>query len=167
MTLPVNKNLEELFDLPEFDPSAENDADTIEEFLDVEQEVERIVDKVDKALPLVKGLEAADAEFDDLAAIAKEGFKDLMDLGMNVEAIRAAEIFSVAATMLGHSINAKTAKVNKKLKMIDLQLRKERNMMASKTTKPQVVENEEGEQEEQRPMDRNELLRIIKGGEGK
>jgi hypothetical protein len=37
---------------------------------------------------------------------------------------RYAEIFAVAGTMLGHALTAKTAKLNKKLKMVDLQLKK-------------------------------------------
>jgi hypothetical protein len=47
-----------------------------------------------------------------------------MDLGMNVDSRFAAEIFSVAGAMLGHALTAKQAKLNKKLKMIDLQLKK-------------------------------------------
>lgn len=80
--------------------------------------------KVESALPQVKGLEASDEEMDDLAGLAKEAFNNLMDLGMQVEARHASEIFNSASSMLGHAITAKTAKVNKKLKMIDLQLKK-------------------------------------------
>ena len=47
-----------------------------------------------------------------------------MDLGMNVDSRWASDIFGVASTMLGHAITAKTAKLNKKLKMVDLQLKK-------------------------------------------
>jgi hypothetical protein len=49
-----------------------------------------------------------------------------MDLGMNVEARYSARMFEVAASMLGHAISAKTAKLDKKLKMIDLQLKKQK-----------------------------------------
>jgi hypothetical protein len=49
-----------------------------------------------------------------------------MDLGMQVDSRFASEIFNVAGTMLGHAITAKTAKMNKKLKVIDLQLKKMR-----------------------------------------
>jgi len=47
-----------------------------------------------------------------------------MDLGMQVDSRYASEIFAVAGTMLGHALTAKQAKLNKKLKMIDLQLKK-------------------------------------------
>jgi hypothetical protein len=43
---------------------------------------------------------------------------------MQVDSRFASEIFSVASNMLGHAITAKTAKLDKKLKMIDLQLKK-------------------------------------------
>jgi hypothetical protein len=45
---------------------------------------------------------------------------------MNVEARYSARMFEVAASMLGHAITAKTAKLDKKLKMIDLQLKKQK-----------------------------------------
>ena len=76
------------------------------------------------ALPQVRGLEASDIEMDDLADKATKGFDDMMDLGMNVDSRWASDIFGVASTMLGHAITAKTAKLNKKLKMVDLQLKK-------------------------------------------
>jgi phage gp29-like protein len=82
------------------------------------------LDKVQAALPQVRGLEASDTEMDDLADKATKGFDDLMDLGMNVDSRWASDIFGVASTMLGHAITAKTAKLNKKLKMVDLQLKK-------------------------------------------
>jgi aspartate kinase len=66
----------------------------------------------------------SDEEMDELAKKATETFDDLMDLGMNVDSRYASEIFSVAGAMLGHALTAKTAKLNKKLKMVDLQLKK-------------------------------------------
>ena len=74
----------------------------------------------------MRGLEANDEEMDGLADLAKSSYNDLMDLGMQVDSRFASEIFSVASNMLGHAITAKTAKMDKKLKMIDLQLKKMR-----------------------------------------
>jgi len=82
------------------------------------------LDKIESALPAVKGLEASDTEIDELAKKATESYDSLMDLGMQVDSRYASEIFAVASTMLGHAITAKTAKLNKKLKMIQLQLQK-------------------------------------------
>ena len=90
------------------------------------QTLDENIDKIDQALPGVRGLEANDEEMDGLADLAKSSYNDLMDLGMQVDSRFASEIFSVASNMLGHAITAKTAKMDKKLKMIDLQLKKMR-----------------------------------------
>ena len=89
-------------------------------------DIDATIDKIDDALPAVRGLEATDQEMDELAGLATGSYKDLMDLGMQVDSRFASEIFSVASNMLGHAITAKTAKLDKKLKMIDLQMKKMR-----------------------------------------
>jgi hypothetical protein len=84
-------------------------------------------DKIAAALPAVKGLgDLADSELDELAKKAVDAYDDIMDLGMNVEARYSGRLFEVAASMLGNAITAKTAKLDKKLKMIDLQLKKQK-----------------------------------------
>ena len=82
------------------------------------------MDKIEQALTAVRDLDATDGEMDDLAADAKSAFDNLMDLGMQVDSRFSAEIFNSASSMLGHALTAKTAKINKKLRMIDLQLKK-------------------------------------------
>jgi hypothetical protein len=83
-------------------------------------------DKISAALPVVKGLgDVGDKELDDLAQRATDAYDDLMDLGMNVEARYSGRIFEVAGTMLKNAIDAKSAKLDKKLKMIELQLKKQ------------------------------------------
>jgi hypothetical protein len=84
-------------------------------------------DKISAALPQVKGLgDISDSEFDALAQRATDAYDDLMDLGMNVEARYSGRVFEVAASMLKNAIDAKSAKIDKKLKMIDLQLKKQK-----------------------------------------
>jgi hypothetical protein len=83
-------------------------------------------DKIAAALPAVKGLAESDAEFDALAQRATDAYDDLMDLGMNVEARYSGRIFEVAGGMLKNAIDAKAAKIDKKLKMIELQLKKQK-----------------------------------------
>jgi hypothetical protein len=63
---------------------------------------------------------------DELATLAKDKFNDLMDLGMNMEARFSGQVFQTAGVLLGHAITAKQAKLDKKLKMVDLQLKKMR-----------------------------------------
>jgi hypothetical protein len=84
-------------------------------------------DKISAALPQVKGLgDISDSEFDALAQRATAAYDDLMDLGMNVEARYSGRVFEVAASMLKNAIDAKSAKIDKKLKMIELQIKKQK-----------------------------------------
>lgn len=83
------------------------------------------IDKIAAALPQVKGLgDISDSEFDALAQRATDAYDDLMDLGMNVEPRYSSRVFEVASSMLKNAIDAKSAKIDKKLKMIELQLKK-------------------------------------------
>ena len=85
------------------------------------------IDKIAAALPQVKGLgDIADNELDELAKKATDAYEDLVDLGMNVEPRYSARIFEVAQTALKNAIDAKSAKIDKKLKMIELQLKKQK-----------------------------------------
>lgn len=82
-------------------------------------------DKISEALPRVKGLgDLSDSELDDLARKALSSYEDLMDLGMEVEAKYSTRIFEVAGNMLNAAITAKSAKIDKKLKMVELQIKK-------------------------------------------
>jgi hypothetical protein len=123
----MTRKLEELFQLPPSE-DAPTDADSppVQDFRTQLQALDDTIDKIDSALPGVRGLEANDEEMDGLADLAKSSYNDLMDLGMQVDSRFASEIFSVASNMLAHAITAKTAKMDKKLKMIDLQLKKMR-----------------------------------------
>jgi hypothetical protein len=116
------------------------------------------LEKIENALPLVRGLDAADGEMDELAAMATSSYKDLVDLGMQVDSRFASEIFNAASSMLGHAITAKTAKINKKLKMLDLQLKK---AQLDQKTAEKTEEIESTPLGEGKVLDRNELLKML------
>lgn len=120
----MTKRLESLFDLPTGSEPVTTPKLTVEETKFALAEIDQTIDKIDAALPGIRDLDRSDSDLDELATKATESFDNLMDLGMNVDSRYASEIFAVAGAMLGHAITAKTAKMNKKLKMIDLQLRK-------------------------------------------
>ena len=153
----MTKKLEDLFDLPS------STADTDETVPDIAAtqyaitEIDHAIDKIDAALPGVRDLEASDGDMDELAQKATETFDDLMNLGMQVDSRYASEIFAVAGAMLGHALTAKTAKMNKKLKMIQLQLQKAKlDLDREKRTgdnEPDSVETAEGQ-----VLSRNDLL---------
>jgi ASC-1-like (ASCH) protein len=130
----MTKKLEELLNLPE--------SKTIVDDAKIEEKKSRAkvavveqhdtfrdiaeFDKIAAALPKVKGLgEMADAELNEIADKAMTAYDDLMDLGMNVESRYASRVFEVAGGMLKTSLDAKVAKLDKKLKMVELQLKKQ------------------------------------------
>lgn len=127
----MTKKLEDLFNIE----SNEDTTESMKEKLELEQdskndkEANELIqqkiglDKIDAALPQVDGLEE-DAEIDQYANESFQAYKDLMDLGMNIEPRLAGRIMEVASSMMGNAINAKNLKVDKKLKMIELQLKK-------------------------------------------
>mgnify|MGYP000097235435 CR=1 FL=1 len=159
----MTKKLEEIFNL---DPKEEVD---VTESLPQEetkakpqlpQETLSNIEKIEDALPSVRGLEAGDNEMDELAEIAKNSYKDLMDLGMNVDSRFSSEIFGVASGLLGHAITAKTAKINKKLRMVDLQLKKAQ--LDQKERQLALKKGEDNVEEGQgMVLDRNELLKEL------
>jgi hypothetical protein len=124
----MTRKLEELFDLPTSESIVDHLNDrsnlSVEETKTIIATVDDNIDRIDAALAEVSDVDKSDFELDEIADMAKKSFNDLSDLGMNVDSRFAAEILGVAGTMLGHALNAKTAKMNKKLKMIDLQMKK-------------------------------------------
>jgi|TARA_B110000977_G_C10887371_1_gene419976 hypothetical protein len=160
----MTKKLEELLDLAPADDFAEDIIPEPEKSVDhtithTQEDIASALakaDKIDQALPMVKDLSLNDTEMDELALTARDTFKDLMDLGMNVEARYAGEIFNTAARLLDTALNAKGAKVDRKLKMIQLQLQKARlDQVQQKHDSENGVNAEEGTAV---VLDRNALL---------
>ena len=157
----MTKKLEALFDLP---PMGEGAADpavqqVIEENRGIITEVDAAIDKIDASLPMINDLAAMDSELDELAKLAKDKAEDLLDLGMNVDPRFGGPIMQTAGQLLGHAITAKTAKMDKKLRMISLQLQKARlDHQISKDSKKEDDEPMEGQG---MVLDRNALLAQI------
>jgi hypothetical protein len=168
----MTKKLEELLDLPEvkeaIDKAEQDEIREIEpELDDLElkpdnqldpipnlESVNRKLDKIEAALPQVDGLDTVGTEMDDIADKAMETYKDLMDLGMNIEARYSGRIFEVAATMMRNAVDAKATKMEKKLKMVELQLKKRKMDMETDSDEPIEAEGSI-------IFDRNELLKRI------
>jgi len=129
----MTKKLEELLNLPDYQEAVKGvekeikaQATVVAKAEEIEQTM-REFDKVSQALPPVDGLgQTADKELDDIATKAEKAYDDLMDLGMNVETRYSARIFEVAGGMLRNALDAKIAKLDKKLKIVDLQLKKQK-----------------------------------------
>jgi fructose-1,6-bisphosphatase/inositol monophosphatase family enzyme len=151
----MTKKLEEEFNLPPLDAAlsaaqptqTENPIATIQT---VEDAI-TISEKINMALSEVRGMEAHDSEMDDIARQAIDSYTQLMALGMNMTDMAAGPVFANAANMLKIALEAKDSKVSRKLKQVDLMLKKARLDKANG-----VMSEEAGSQ-----FDRNELLKLI------
>lgn len=158
----MTKKMEEFFNLP---PIAV--AEVVEELPEKSKEQLMVeareiysalttAEKVDMALPTVVGLDSHDGEMDSIAAKAVKTFEDLIVLGGNVPDLHAGKIYEVAGQMLKTALEAKNAKAERKLKMIDLQLKKVR---------AEQIDLDQGNGERKNSgggeFDRNELLKYI------
>ena len=159
----MTKKLEELLDLPdskeiikkeqkkEKKEVAQQQNDTLRDIAEF--------DKISSALPAVKGLgEMADKELNEVADKAMTAYEDLMDLGMNVDSRYSGRVFEVAGGMLKTSLDAKVAKLDKKLKMVELQLKKEKMDKDGSNAGDGDIVNGEGYV----VTDRNSLLEKLK-----
>jgi hypothetical protein len=162
----MTKKLEDFFNVDPVEPDR-NDSVTEEqqvlpvaEIVPMSDALTKIKDqlsvaaKIDEALPQVKGLETEDRALDDYADQAMEQFARLMDLGFNVDDRNAGKIFEVASTMMNNAITAKTTKLDKKLKMIDLQLKLAR-------LQKDLGKDEAEDKPNELSIDRNAILNLI------
>lgn len=160
----MTKKMEEFFNLPPSDEEVDEEPEllptkTKDELM---QEASAIysslttAERVDSALPMVVGLETHDHEMDDIAKKAVQTFEDLISLGGNVPDMHAGKIYEVAGQMLKTALEAKNAKAEKKLRMVELQLKKIR---------AEQIDFENGNAKHVNPsggeFDRNELLRYM------
>jgi len=123
----MTKKLEELFNLD----SPENIQEVVPQVEETKEEVRslersyREIDQIAGSLPPIDDLDTLDEkDLDALAKKAEDAYDDLMDLGMNVEVRYSGRILEVAGTMLKNAIDAKSAKIDKKLKAVELKLKK-------------------------------------------
>jgi len=160
----MTKKLEEIFNIENEEPKTEDEAkESIPVKKEFIQDVDTAIDKIDTALPRVRDLDdTSDNELDELANLATEKFQDLMDLGMNVDSRFSGNIFQTASQLLGHAITAKQAKLDRKLRTVDLQIKK---LRLDKQSQKDGT-NEETEIEGKGVvLDRNALLQeILKNG---
>jgi hypothetical protein len=158
----MTKKLEELFNLEESKPAKEEDVPEVKvDHTEVRSldDSYKAVAEITRGLPQIKELEELDdSELDNLARKAEEAYDDLMDLGMNVEVRYSGRIFEVAGGMLKNAIDAKAAKIDKKLKAVDLQLKKYK-IDKDNNEDPNDVINGQGYV----ITDRNELIKKLGG----
>lgn len=152
--------MEDFFNLPPSDDAVSEEEPPVrskEELMNSATEIYNSLstaEKIDNALPMVTGLGDHDREMDDIAFKAVRTFEDLLGLAGNVPDMHAGKIYEVAGQMLKTALDAKNSKAERKLKMIELQLKKARAEQID-------FEQGNGKAETGHEFDRNELLRHI------
>jgi hypothetical protein len=159
----MTKKLEEEFNLPPIEEVTDTEnVPTVAETQEVIEETQgalSVSEKINLAFKEIKGLEDHEVEMNDIAKKAINSYEQLMSLGMNVSDMAAGKVFAEASNMLKIALDASDAKTKAKLQQIDLMLKKARiDKFSDKGT------NEESVQAT--VFDRNDLLKIIKGGGG-
>lgn len=140
------ESLEETFELPKLEDSLQEIPQTT-----LEQAQELAKELVDK-----DHFELHDLEMDQIADLAVEYGKNLHELGMNVEVKHSGEIFNASSNMLKIALDAKNAKMEKKLKMLRLEL----DRLKLDRTNPDPGETIQ--HDSVTVLDRNQLLGQIK-----
>lgn len=151
----MTKKIEEFFDLEPAETS-EAPVEESKELAQVDESSKSLSmhERIDSALPEVKNLGEHDDEMSDVAQKAMEAYENLMTLGMNMSDAHAGKIFEVAASMLKTAMDANDAKATKKMKMIEMQLKKAKvDLDAGQYT---------GGDSSGVEFDRNDLIKMIK-----
>ena len=145
----MTDNLKNFFNLPDEDPTQQD----LKEGLTA-------LDEIDQSLPATEDVAVEDQEMDEIAKKATDHFDNLMDLGMNIEPRFSAPIFDAASKLLGHAITAKNSKIDRKLRALDLDLKRRRVEIQEKTAG--LGDHSDETVGSARELSRNELLEIIK-----
>ena len=158
----MTKKLEELFNMEESKEEPKEVEASVIKAEEMEAEIKSVdqsyqaIQNITKELPAVRELDTlGETDLDHLA-----DNDDLMDLGMNVEVRYIGRIFEVAGSMLKNAVDAKSAKIDKKLKAVDLQMRKLKLDQDSGEDPNELVDGSGYIM-----LDRNELMKKLGGKE--
>jgi hypothetical protein len=163
----MTKKLEELFNMEEAKEEPKEVEASVIKAEEMEAEIKSVdqsyqaIQNITKELPAVRELDTlGETDLDHLADKAEKAYDDLMDLGMNVEVRYSGRIFEVAGSMLKNAVDAKSAKIDKKLKAVDLQMRKLKLDQDSGEDPNELVDGSGYIM-----LDRNELMTKLSGKE--
>ena len=169
----MTKKLEELFNIPSMDTEPDTelvepdfDDEDVEEVIEVDTETEimeiseamELATRINTALAEVRGMEEHDGEMDEIAQKALDNFDQLMSLGMNLTDMAAGPVFSSATQMLKVALEARDSKVSRKLKQVDMMIKK-----ANLDHRKDTAKGADAQQVQPNVYDRNELLKMLGG----
>lgn len=160
--------LEDTFNLPEAIENIEKASEQItksfeDDDSDIDFDIGEYQNKMEITLDEYTNIKAYNKEMDAIADKTLDEFSDIVSLGKDSEPRHAGEMFSAAAQMAKISLDAKNNKMTAKLKLLELQLRKQRNeLLAEKqrATLPSDQENPHDDETETKEVTRDDLLEI-------
>lgn len=156
----MSRRLEDLINIPSI-----ND---MKEAIDKTEELSAAIDqsgveftlneKLEAALPIVADIMAHDSDMDDIAKKAIDSYNDLCDMADNTPAMYSGKIYEVAANMLRTAMDAREAKLQKKLRIVEMQLKK----LRIDKVRDESGSSDSGANSNSNTFDRNELLELLK-----
>ncbi len=167
----MTKKLEDLFNIGPVDDDSETElvepdfdddiveVDTETEIMEITEAME-ISNRINSALAEVRGMEEHDGEMDEIAQKALDNFDQLMSLGMNLTDMAAGPVFGSATQMLKVALDARDSKVNRKLKQVDMMIKK-----ANLDHRKDTAKGGDAQEVQPNVYDRNELLKMLGGSE--
>lgn len=150
------KKLEELLNLSPM-PEIQLREDTLPELGPEESSLVTMEEKVEHALTVVGDLNIHDAEMDRIAQEALESYEEFKQFGLNSSEAHAGKILDSATAMLKTALEARDSKAQRRMKTLDLQLKKMRLDLQKLKNSDESHLPDGGE------FDRNHLLRLLAG----
>ena len=167
----MTKKLEETFNINPIEDEEEIDeTPTVEESRELTEILNAEItttEKIDAALPMVQDLNQHDKEMDEIHQKALNAFEELFSLGMNVEVHAGAKLMETANQMLKTAMEAKDSKVDRKLKMLNLQMQKAKLDHQIEKEEKKNKDEDDFETEGRVVMDRNELMKRLSQAQSK
>jgi len=151
------KKLEELFDVDET-PLVTSTPQMTDREISENRSMLAELEQFDGRLRQLDG-ESDARELDNIAVTAMNHFDNLMDLGMATDPRFGASIFDAASKLMGHAITARTNKIEKALKIRDLEIKERRLAIQEKQNK---MNTDDDLDSGARVMDRNEMMALIR-----
>lgn len=98
-----------------------------------------------KALAKIDYYEAIDEDLDEIADQADSAFQELMDITLNTTGGKVGDIASAAKNFLDVKMNAKMAKLEKKFKMMNLELQqRKQEFIENRSKATPIITGDEG-----------------------
>lgn len=156
----MSKRLEDLINIPSISEmkDAINKTEELSSAIDESGVEFTLNEKLEAALPIVADIMAHDTDMDDIAKKAIDSYNDLCDMADNTPAMYSGKIYEVAANMLRTAMDAREAKLQKKLRIVEMQLKK----LRIDKVKDESGNGDPGASGNSNTFDRNELLALLK-----